>query len=238
MARDSRACPPSPQHETNKEWVTMKTKILSRATLLLGIGLVAAVIAVQHYGALPPQVPEADAIWFPGWPLCAGGLDPTRTSTLRVLHVYDDSDPVAPDTQDVWNVTATYSPSAGPPYPDTLYYATITVTNDGNGYSVSCTGCTTTPFVAVGICDPTECASGTDYEYTIKLDMLQADLFSKQIRLVDYDSSSIDDGDSIDSNCDTVRSVSPTSEEWSDTDQTFPCSYDCTNDTLITITYE
>jgi hypothetical protein len=47
--------------------------------------------------------------------LCASGLDPTRTNTLLVTHntVDTPASNVSPQTDDVFLVTATYSPAAG-----------------------------------------------------------------------------------------------------------------------------
>jgi hypothetical protein len=114
--------------------------------------------------------------------------------------------------------------------------ATLTVTNNGNGYSIACNVCPA-QFAAVGICSGGACASGTEAQYVIKLDMQQALIGTEQLRTVTFQSTSIDDGLTIDSSCNTIAGVSPTSQNWSATDTTFPCAFDCTYDTSITITY-
>jgi hypothetical protein len=142
---------------------------------------------------------------------------------------------VSPQTDDVFLVTATYSPAAG--CVDTPYYATVTVSNTESAFSVSCSGCTTAPFAGVSLCDPNVCANGN--EYTIVLDMQNPHpVTGTSITNVNYSSTSIDDGVIVSGSCSTGSSVQPTSQSWSANDTTFPCSLDCTNDTSITITYD
>jgi hypothetical protein len=146
---------------------------------------------------------------------------------------------VASDTQEVWTATAIYSPlnidiptcnDAAP------FVATLTVTNNGSGYGIVCNVCPA-EFVTVGICGSSACTSGTGALYVIKLDMKQALLNTFELRSVTFQSTSIDDGLTIDSSCSTLLSVTPTSQNWSATDTTFPCAYDCTYDTSLTVTY-
>jgi hypothetical protein len=115
----------------------------------------------------------------------------------------------------------------------------LTVTNNGNGYGIACTGADCGGiFSQVQICATTTCVSGTDYNYTIKLDMLVGDGLGNQITNVNYTSNSIDNGQTIDGSCGTTGAVTPTSQSWTRNDTTFPCSYDCTTDTSVTITYQ
>jgi hypothetical protein len=164
--------------------------------------------------------------------------DPTRTSTLAVGHRTTGGVAVVPDTQEVWTATAQYSPlnAAIPACVDPApVVATLTVNNNGGGYGIVCNVCPT-EFVAVGICGISECTSGTGALYVIKLDMVQA-AGGRELRTVTFQSTSIDDGLTIDSSCGTLVSVTPTSQSWSATDTTFPCAYDCTYDTSLTVTY-
>lgn len=213
---------------------------------LFKMWLVVSILLVVGLGAglrstlVPADTPVANAACFGGWPACIN--DPTRTSSLTVYHVMagGSPDPVAPDTTEEWTVAARYSPEPGNPCNDLVFNAYIAVWNDGSGYSYSCTGCDTAPFQAITLCDPTICAEGTGNEYTIALDMesVLGSTGVHHLTAVTYSSTSIDDGVTIDSNCDSIRSVTPTRQTWSNTDTTFPCSYDCTSDTSITITYE
>ena len=199
--------------------------------------LVAVLAVSQHHPRSPVAVPSAEAVCFAGWAACH--IDPTRTSTLAVFHRTTGGVAVASDTQEVWTATAQYSPlnAAIPACNDpSPVVATLTVTNNGGGYSIVCNVCPA-EFVAVGICGSSQCTSGTGAQYVITLDMDHALAGGFELRTVTFQSTSIDDGLTIDSSCSTLLSVTPTSQNWSATDTTFPCAYDCAYDTSLTVTY-
>ena len=204
--------------------------------------MAAGFAALLHTGALrraaPPPVYAACRV---GWPGCAGG-DLTRTSNLRVAHKVDGTDTnVSPDNSETLTIKAAYSPWPGP-CNDTIYQATVTVQVTATGWSVSCIGCAAAPFRGIGICDDGQCTNSPEnsYQYILKVDLDSFDVATnKNLRLVTYDTTSVDDGDTV-ADCSRVDAVSPTSQSFSASDTTFPCSYDCTTsvDTTMTITYE
>lgn len=206
----------------------MKTRLL---TALL------SALALQFLVLTPLTLRTASAACFVGWSACGGG-DNTRTSSLSVYHVTGAMalTPVSPDDTDVWDVTAYYSPKPGNPCNDVTYTATITVTNAGAGWAVACAGCGAVPYTQVQVCDISTCSSSNPDAYTIALDMTVF-VAGYEITRVTYSSASLDDGDELNGLCNTVGTVSPTSQSWSTNDTTFPCSYDCSSDATIVITY-
>ncbi|MFQ5510147.1 MAG: hypothetical protein ACE5FN_12565 [Leptospirillia bacterium] len=158
-----------------------------------------------------------------------------------MAHKVDGTDTnVSPDNSETLTITAAYSPTSGP-CNDATYQATVTVQVTATGWSVSCVGCTKAPFQGIGICDDGQCTNSPEnsYQYILKVDLDDADNAGKNLRLVTYQTTSIDDGDTV-ADCSRVDAVSPTSQSFSASDTTFPCSYDCTTsvDTTMTITYE
>ena len=192
-----------------------------------------------------PEPEPAAAACRTLWPACApGGLDPTRTSTLRVDHRETPSgDLVEPDTGETWDIAVHHSPLAPGPCNDVITNVIADVTRTATGWTVTCTGCAPLggPVLSIGICDDSSSCS-TDihgHAYVLKLDIVAALPTGEQLNSVVYTTDSVDDGDTLNSTCSSeVTSVSPTSQTFTATDTTFPCSLDCNQDTAVTITYD
>jgi hypothetical protein len=75
-----------------------------RLRLTIALALVAGTLTGQHLPGPVRSVSPAYAACFVGWAGCI--MDNTRTSTMEVLHRTTGGTKVAPDTQDVWDVTA------------------------------------------------------------------------------------------------------------------------------------
>jgi hypothetical protein len=214
---------------------------LPRRLYLLLAATAFALVAGLASVAVPEPEPAAAACRV-AWGGC-GGLDLTRTSTLRVDHRETPSgDLVEPDTGETWDIDVHYSPAPGVPCVDQITNVTAVVTKAATGWAVSCTGCSATngPVRSIGICDDSsECAVDTHgHAYVLKVDLDMQNGLGANLNSVVYTTDSVDDGDTLNSTCGSeVASVSPTSQTFTATDTTFPCSLDCAQDTSVTITY-
>jgi hypothetical protein len=181
-------------------------------------------------------------------------MDDTVTSTAHITHYGWDGDawaiPVEPDTGETWSVTAywrTTNTIALPAYCRCTSEMSSTVTVDvdwSSGWQASCTGCSSTGLIRdVDVCTDDGCGDGYDHSwaYSLIADIQKQNgyyscwvqgqeyLASRTLERVTYTTTSVDDGDEIDTqSCSEDSSVSPTSQSWSTTDSTtFECDFDC-----------
>jgi hypothetical protein len=126
---------------------------------------------------------------------------------------------------------------------DQLHSATVYVDvdwNDTTGWTAVCTGCSLTngPIRRVSVCSVGACGSGAtvdngwSYELIVEADLKEGECGTLPwhgfLSHVDFTTTSIDDGNIIDtSNCTEGSAVSPDSQTVSVTDSTFDCVYSC-----------
>jgi hypothetical protein len=174
---------------------------------------------------------------------CAGGLDPTKTAVLTVLHQVSGGTWVEPNTGESWDITATWN-SAGVLCPNpTVQVATVTVDWNGSGWTLSNKNLTG-DIVDVQVCNISgSCGSAVGPRaYKLRVDINDPIAGPQNLQSVAFVTTSVDDGFTIDlSSCTTTTTaVSPTSQTFSATDYgSFECDYACANVTgpSLTITY-
>lgn len=214
---------------------------VSRIRRLIPVA-VASVLAVSfmagYLAGVPGGVPSAYAACGTVR-TCA--FDGTVTSALQVTHVTTDPGVVVvePDNGETWSIQATWAVPSGINFacPCTSASATVTadVTWTGSGWNVTCTGCAAGGIEAVSICDAGSCG-GLTHGWAYKLIVDVADSIAINcffgtdlgfVTSVAYTTTSVDDGDIIDS-CAETQAVSPTSQTFNATDNgSFECTYDC-----------
>jgi len=152
---------------------------------------------------------------------------------------------VEPNNGDTWTVTARYQKTSVPTACDCTTFtavATVDVTWTGSAWSASCTaGCAAGgPIYGVSVCTVSSCSSGAthSWEYELIVDVdnnligvvcLPGGFNNARLYQVDYDTSVVDDGDTINvGNCTETAAVSPTSQTWSASDTgSFECTFTC-----------
>ena len=229
-------------------WVNDTRGRVTVVTLALGtillLGLVVGFLAGLPQGDVPP----AYAACHIAWTTCAGSPpDTTRTSTLWVDHRTGDEYliPVEPQTGENWDIDVYWGPTPGGGVGcDDIIVGVSAAVDwvDGTGWTVSCTGCNALygPVRSIGICDADSCNAYNAWTYVLKLDV-DVTYGPGNLAKVVYTTDSVDDGVTIDNeghNCAEDAGVSPSSQTWSQTDTTFPCSLDCNYDATVVILYE
>lgn len=182
---------------------------------------------------------------------CGGG-DGTVTSALDVRHVEGptiNGDPVEPDDGESWEIEAVWAGLSGTSCACTETSASVSadVTWTGSAWTVSCTGCnpSTGPIRSISICHIDGCTNmdthSWEYRLIVDVDSTVGALCGRYLNRVIYTTTSIDDGDVIDTNdCTEASSVSPATQTVSATDYgAFECAFNCSGTAATaTIAYE
>ena len=224
--------------------------------------LLASVAIVGGLFAASPDVAEAQ---YCGTNDCT--LHTREVSSITVVHAdpgLTSDVPVEPDTGETIDITAYWDTRVidnSPCVCAQTASANVTVDvdwSDTTGWSAACTGCNsvTGPIYRVAVCGVGECGSGATidngWSYELIVDIKKNHgkcLESGQtipvdgwLSHVDYDTTSVDDGNLInDSTCTEGASVSPTSQVFSVTDSGgFDCNFTCASAAgpTMTITYQ
>lgn len=166
--------------------------------------------------------------------------------------------PVEPDTGETIDVTAYWDTLTSIPGCNCYQTATATVTVDidwnetTDSWDATCTGCSALgPIYGVTVCHGDGCGTHTtidnawEYELVVdiaKMNGLCNDFYNGYLSKVEYETTSVDDGDTIrTANCTELASVSPTSQTFSATDSgPFECVNTCAaaSGPTMTLTYE
>lgn len=184
--------------------------------------------------------------------------DPTETSVLEVTHalvVGQTQTRAEPDNGETWQITAYWATAAAATCSCLEHSAQVTadVTWSGSAWSVSCTGCNPTagPIRSVSICDVDSCSSGgsthswvykliVDIDHMQSLSCLSPPLKPTYLARVQYETTTVDDGNVISGNCTEGSAGTPTSQTFTATDNgSFECSFVCSaTGPSVTITYQ
>jgi hypothetical protein len=174
---------------------------------------------------------------------CAGGLDPTKTAVLTVLHQVSGGTWVEPNTGETWDITATWNIAGTICVTPLVEHATVTVDWNGSGWTLSNKNLPA-DILDLQVCDVSgSCGSAVGPRaYKFRLDVRDPAPGLNNLQSVVFTTTSVDDGLTIDlSSCTTTTTaVSPTSQTFSATDfGSFECDYACANVTgpSLTITY-
>jgi hypothetical protein len=164
-------------------------------------------------------------------PGCNGGLDTTKTAAAHAqYHLYlgGADDIIEPTGVTSWSIVSFWNTNVAV-CQETTQTATVDVSwNSGTGQFVLSNESTTTNILDIDICQTDICGSTHGWGYTLIVDITDPIILATyNLRQVVFTTTSVPDGNLLDSCSSVVRSESPTGQTFAGTDNVWNCAFNC-----------